>query len=239
VPPRMLFGGFLEPTGHTLPRGRGYAGAGYMGADFLAQIGPSTWDAILPFVVHGAFGVTDDLTVGMGYGLMRFRGNDARFERHPYVTAKFRVLGSDRSSAAIGGFFGVFTWSNFGGFNSVFYGVSGSYSRSFAGVVALNGTVGRYGRSIDRGWQINRTASEWHVLAVGAEAKVLSRLWLVHELRSIGGIVSEEEDPLIEVLFSGLRYLGSEVSVEVGMADWLVDEWYAGTRPVFSAAYRF
>lgn len=240
APPRMLYGGFLESTGHTLPRGRGYAGAGYMGGDWLAQIGTSTRNAIRPYVVHAAYGITDDLMVGVGSGFARFRGNDARFEYHPYVAAKYRLFATDRFSAAVGGFWGVFTWSNFGGFNSVLYGFSASYSRSFAERVALNGTIGMYGRSIDRGIQINHESTEKLTMAIGAELQVLSQVRLVGELRSFGGF-DPEEGKRTKVLSGALRYLGRVVGVEAGLARWLVPTrlWLGATRPVVSVAYRF
>ena len=238
----MLYGGFLESTGHTIPRGRGYVGVGYMGAAWLAQIGKSTRDAIRPYVAYGAYGVTDDLMVGMGSGFIRFNSKPPRFEYTPYVTAKFRVLSTDQSSAAIGVFWGVFSWaavSQFNKeFNTVLFGLSGSYSRSFADVVALNGTIGMHGWSIDGGWQINDQAVYKVVLAIGAEVQAFSQLRLVSELRSFGGIVSKEEG-FSEVLSVGLRYLGSKLSVEAGLADWLVDEWSGATRPILSLAYRF
>ena len=240
VPPRMLYGGFLESTGHTLPRGRGYAGVGYMGADWLAQIGPNTWDAIRPYVAHGAFGVTDDLMVGMGSGFIRFPGKEPSVEYIPYVTAKFRVLSTDQSSAAIGGFWGLFSWATFSGFNTVLFGLSGSYSRSFADMVALNGTIGMHGWSIDSGWRINDKATKEVTLAIGAEVQVLSQLRLVSELRSFGGF-DPDKGERTEVLSAALRYLGSEVGVEVGLARWVVEErlWLGATRPILSLAYRF
>lgn len=260
VPPRMLYGGFLEPTGHTLPRGRGYVGVGYMGADWLAQIGTDVWNALRPYVVYGAVGATDDLTVGMGIGLVygfsrvvdpgdqgdpwcRRRpggGTATCFERVPHFTAKLRVVSTDRSSLAAGAFWGVFSWANFGGFNSVLYGLSVSYSRSFADLVALNGTIGLHGRSTDRGARINHEATEWAAMAIGAEVRVLSQFRLVSELRSFGGF-DPDEGKRTEVLSAALRYLGAAVGVEVGVARWLVPNrlWLGATRPVVSLAYRF
>lgn len=260
VPPRMLYGGFLESTGHTLPRGRGYAGVGYMGADWLAQIGTNVWDALRPYVVYGAFGVTDDLTVGTGIGLIygfsratdpdgqddfwcrRGRGGSSAtcFERLPHVTAKFRVVSTDRSSLAVGAFWGVFSWANFGGFNSVLYGLSASYSWSFADLVALNGSIGMHGRSIDRGIQINHEAEDWSAMAIGAEVRVLPQFRLVSELRSFGGF-DPDEGKRTEVLSAALRYLGGAVGVEVGVSRWLVPQrlWLGATRPVLSVAYSF
>ena len=260
VPPRMLYGGFLESTGHTLPRGRGYVGVGYMGADWLAQIGTDVWNALRPYVIYGAVGATDDLTVGMGIGLVygfsrvvdpgdqgdpwcRRRpggGTATCFERVPHFTAKLRVVSTDRSSLAAGAFWGVFSWANFGGFNSVLYGLSVSYSRSFAGLVALNGAIGMHGRSTDRGAKINHKATEWATMAIGAEVRVLSQFRLVSELRSFGGF-DPDQGKRTEVLSAALRYLGAAVGVEVGVARWLVPDrlWLGATRPVVSLAYRF
>jgi len=256
----MLYGGFLESTGHTLPRGRGYVGAGYMGADWLAQIGTDVWNSLRPYVVYGAVGATDDLTVGMGIGLVygftrvvdpddpgdpwcksiSGAGRATCFERVPHFTAKFRVVSTDRSSLAVGAFWGVFSWANFGGFNSVLYGLSVSYSRSFADLVALNGSVGMHGRSIDRGAKINHKATEWPAMAIGAEVRVFSRFRLVGELRSFGGF-DPDEGKRTEVLGAAWRYLGGAVGVEAGVARWLVPDrlWLGATRPVVSLAYRF
>ena len=237
VPPRVLYRGFLEPTAHTLPRGRGYVGAGYMGADYLAQIGTDVWNAIRPYVVHGAYGVTDDLTLGMGAGFIRFRGRDARFEHHPYVTAKFRVLGTDRSSAAFGGFWGPFTWSPVTDYNLIVFGLSFSYSERVADRVGVNSTIGMYGNAVDRNFGINRaTAAYWGTFSIGAEVRLPGPLGLVGELRSFGGI---EAYGHAEVWSVAARYLDGVVGVEVGVAGWLTEAWSPITHPVLGVAYRF
>ena len=65
VPPRLLIG-FLEPTGHTVSRGAGYISAGYLGTSLLAQAGDIV--DVQPYVVHAAYGVTEELMVSVGSG---------------------------------------------------------------------------------------------------------------------------------------------------------------------------
>lgn len=237
VPPRMMWFGFLEPTGHTVARGARYAAAGYMGADWLAQIGTNLQNSVRPFVVHVAYGLTDDLMVGVGSAFNRFRGGNARFEYTPYATGKYRWLSSGRSSSAVGGFAGYSTWGN----NAYWYGLSGAYSLYLLHGVALNAGLGVYG------WYVRlqpQSQNETRVaLSFGAEARLGTELRLVGELRSLSGWQTnpdDEEEEFLEVVSGGLRYLGRRVSAEVGVAHWFYER-YEGVsrRPIVSLAYRF
>ena len=231
----MLWYGFLESTGHTISRGSGYVSAGYMGADFLAQIGSNLQNSVRPFVVHGTCGLTEDLMVGIGSGITRFRGNNARFEYIPFATVKYRVLSTDRSSAAIGGYAGYSTWAN----NTIWYGLSGSYSRSLDYGVALNAGLGMYG------WYVPSVGHYYQsevALAIGAEVRIYPQLRLVGELRSLGGWPvrdDENAEQFVEIVSSGLRYLGSRGSVEAGVARWMWEGGGGQTRPILSVAYVF
>lgn len=235
VPPRMLWFGFLEPTGHTIARGAGHATAGYMGADWLAQIGTNLRNSVRPFVVHVAYGLTDDLMIGVGSAFNRFRGGNARFEYTPYATGKYRLLSAGRSAAAVGGYAGYSTWGD----NALWYGLSGAYSLDLLHGVALNAGLGLYG------WYVHLLRHrDTHVaLSFGAEARLGTALRLVGELRSLGGWQTnpdDEEEEFLEVVSGGLRYVGRRVSGEVGVAHWFYER-YEGVsrRPVVSLAYRF
>ena len=83
VPPRLL-AGFLESTGYTVSRGEGHVSAGYLGTSLLAQAGDIM--DVQPYGVHAAYGVTDELMVSIGSGIVYHDGGDSDF--FPYFAPR-------------------------------------------------------------------------------------------------------------------------------------------------------
>ena len=209
VPPRLL-AGFLEPTGYTVSRGEGYISAGYLGTSLLAQ-GGDIMD-VQPYGVHAAYGMTDELMVALGSGIVYHDSGDSDF--FPYFAPRFRVLDDEQASVTLGSFFGVFVSDE----NVVHYGASGAVSRS-VGSLAVHLAAGLFGSSVDG------------VFAIGGEFRPKSQIKLVGEFRRLG-----VEDGS-HVLSGGIRFLGATLGGEAGVAYWLEDG--LEIRPVVSVAYRF
>ena len=215
VPPRLL-AGFLESTGYTVSRGEGHVSAGYLGTSVLAQAGDIT--DVQPYGVHGAYGVTDELMVAMGSGIVYHDGGDSDF--FPYFAPRFRVLDNEQASVTLGSYLGLFVSDE----NVVHYGASGAVSRS-VGSLAVHLAAGLFGSSVDG------VTENDGVFAIGADFRLESRIKLVGEFRRVG-----VEDGS-HVLSGGMRFLGTTLGGEAGVAYWLEDGMEI--RPVVSVAYRF
>ena len=95
--------GFLEPTGHTVSRGAGYISAGYLGTSLLAQAGDIV--DVQPYVVHAAYGVTEELMVSVGSGIVYYDGGESDFL--PYFAPKFLAFDNEQATVALGGYMGL------------------------------------------------------------------------------------------------------------------------------------
>ena len=215
VPPRLL-AGFLEPTGYTVSRGEGHVSAGYLGTSLLAQVGDIT--DVQPYGVHAAYGVTEELMVAMGSGIVYHDGGESDF--FPYFAPRFRVLDNEQASVTLGNYVGLFMSDE----NVVHYGASAAVSRS-VGSLAVHLAAGLFGSSVDG------VTENDGVFAIGADFRLKSRIKLVGEFRRVG-----VEDGS-HVLSGGIRFLGTTLGGEAGVAYWLEDGMEI--RPVVSAAYRF
>ena len=163
VPPRLL-AGFLEPTGYTVSRGEGHVSAGYLGTSLLAQAGDIM--DVQPYGVHAAYGMTDELMVAMGSGIVYHDGGDSDF--FPYFTSKFRVLDNEQASVTLGNYVGLFMSEE----NVVHYGASGAVSRSVESL-AVHLAAGLFGSSVDgvtanSGGSGSRMEATWSVGAYGS-----------------------------------------------------------------------
>ena len=245
APPRTLFLGFVETSGRTLPSGQGHVAVGYLGSSILAQ--RAGFGNVAPFVVHAAYGVTDNVTITAGSG---FIGDHGREEAVfiPYIAHRLRLWGSERSSIAFGHFLGVRTPKS-SSKRAVLFGASLAASSSVSDRVTVNLSIGamgftdeydpgRYTGLVDVGRipgtvdvSGERRTEADAVLAIGAEFALGPSARLVGEYRLIEP--SDESG-----LFSaGLRLLGTTLDGEVGLAMWSEDR--AAFQPIASIGYRF
>lgn len=221
-PPRLL-AGFVGSTGLTLPRGRGHVSAGYLGASPLARIGE--FGDVWPIVGHASYGVTDDLTVTAGSGLIHYNEGSGDTDLFPYVAPRFRAWANEQVSVAVEGYAGLWLAEE----NLTYYGGSVAGSIAVDGGLGLHASGGVLGLSATI---LGETLTEQlGVFAVGGDFSVTPELGLAGEFRRVG-----IEDGT-NILTAGLRFLGNIIAVEAGLAHYLEDE--AEIRPLVSLAYRF
>ncbi len=227
----MITSGFLDPNGYTLAAGRGYFGASYAGTDVVAQLGEGD-DRSLPLVVHGAYGVTDQFTLGFGVGIWTYDidlgllGPEAGTEVYPYLSPKFRVFESGPLSASLGGR-AVFETS--GALDGILFGVSSTISAGLGGRAAGHLSLGVHG-------QTGNIGDAGYLIGVGGDVEL--PLSTDDELELFGDVrVFDLEGERAEVLIAGLRFLGGTLASEVGIANWFRDGFEI--RPIVSLAYRF
>ena len=224
-PPRLLTG-FVGSTGYTLARGRGQAGAGFLGASPVAQAGE--FGDIIPGIGQVSYGVTDDLTVTAGSGFFYYNVGSGDSDLFPYLAPKFRVYGNGQVSVAVEGYVGLWlaeeTVTYYAGSVAGSMAMDGGYSlHASGGVVGISTTI--------LGESLNEHAG---VLAVGGDYRVTSELLLVGEFRRLG--VEEGQDG-VSIVTAGLRFLRAGLGGEAGLAYYFEDD--AEIRPVVSVAYRF
>ena len=75
---------------------------------------------VQPYVVHAAYGVTEELMVAMGSGIVYYDGGESDFL--PYVASKFLVFDNEQATVALGGYMGLFMSVE----DVAYYGVSGA-----------------------------------------------------------------------------------------------------------------
>lgn len=252
IPPRTLVLGYVETTSRTLPGGQGYFTAGYLGASSLAR--DVDFGSVDPLVFHAAYGVFDNLTVSAGLGLIdyRIRRTSSRIRREsifiPYMAPRFRLLGGERHSVAVGGYLGYRTAGGYEYRTTVLYGVSVVASRVMSERALVSVGVGAMGPAPVRGpgrytgqadvpgdfgtigTARDRATKTDAVFAVGGEFNFRSNAKLVGEFRLI--------DPRERGLFTtGVRFCGTTLNGEVGLAQWFGGA--AETRPIIGIGYRF
>ena len=246
APPRTLFLGFVETSGRTLPSGRGHVSVGYLGSSILAQ--GAGFGNVAPFVVHAAYGVTDNVTITAGSGYIGYHGR-GRAVFIPYIAHKFRLWGSERTSVALGHYLGVRTPEKYSSKRAVLFGASLAASSSVSDRVTVNLSIGamgftdeydpgRYTGLVDVGRipgtvgvSGERRTEADAVLAIGAEFTLRPSARLVGEYRLI------EPSDESGLLIAGLKLLGTTLDGEVGLAIWSEDR--AAFQPIASIGYRF
>ena len=228
--PRMITGGFSDTNGYVLAAGHGYVGGTYAGTDVVAQFGQGDGRSF-PLVVHGAYGVTDQFSLGFGVGIwdyeidLGFLGSELGTKVYPYLSPKFQLFDSGRVSASLGGR----TALDASGDTGVLFGVSPAISVDLGRRAAGHLSLGVHG-------QTRNIGEADHVFGLGGDMAL--PFWVEEELRLFGEIrVFELEEDGTEVLMVGLRFLGDNLSSEVGVAHWFRDAFE--TRPIVSLAYRF
>ena len=221
-PPRLL-AGFVASTGYTLAQGRGHVSAGYLGASPLAQFGElgDVW----PGVAQASYGVTDDLTVTAGSGFFYYNVGSGDSDLFPYFAPKFRAWNNEQVSVAVEGYVGLWLAEE-----TVTY-----YAGSVAGSIALDGGLGLHASGGVLGISatiFGETVTEqFGVFAVGGDFRVTPELRLAGEFRRVG--IEDGSN----IITAGLRFLGTGIGGEAGLAYYLEDE--AEIRPIVSVAYRF
>ena len=221
-PPRLL-AGFVASTGYTLAQGRGHVSAGYLGASPLAQFGElgDVW----PGVAQASYGVTDDLTVTAGSGFFYYNVGSGDSDLFPYFAPKFRAWSNEQVSVAVEGYAGLWLAEE-----TVTY-----YAGSVAGSIAVDDALGLHASGGVLGVSatiFGETITEqFGVFAVGGDFRVTSELRLAGEFRRVG--IEDGSN----IITAGLRFLGSAIGGEAGLAYYLEDE--AEIRPIVSVAYRF
>lgn len=246
APPRTLFLGFVETDGRTLPRGRGHVAVGYLGASILAQ--HEGFANVAPLVVQASYAATDNVTITAGSGFISYLGReDPVFI--PYIAHKYRLWGDERSAIAFGHYLGVREPGTYNSERAVLFGASLAASSGVSDRLTINlgmGVVGLteehdlgrftgFGRGggsagTNRFGLVRRTETD-AVLAIGAEFALRPGASLVGEYRVVEP--SEESGLLI----TGLRWLGTTLDGEVGLALWSGDP--ASFLPIASIGYRF
>ena len=221
-PPRLL-AGFVASTGHTLAQGRGHVSAGYLGASPLAQFGE--FGDVLPGVGQVSYGVTDDLTVTAGSGFFYYNVGSGDSDLFPYLAPKFRVWDNEQISVAVGGYAALLLAEE-----TVTY-----YAASVAGSIAVNDALGLHASGGVLGISatfLGETLTEQiGVFAVGGDFRATPEFAVVGEFRRVG--VEDGSN----IVTAGLRFLGTAIGGEAGLAYYLEDE--AEIRPIVSVAYRF
>ena len=221
-PPRLL-AGFVASTGYTLTQGRSQVSAGYLGASPAAQLGElgDVW----PGVGQVSYGVTDDLTIMTGSGFVYYNVGGGDSDLFPYVAPKFRAWSNDRISVAIGGYGAMLVAEE----NVTYYGGSVAASVAVDDALGLHASAGGFGvRATVFGESLT---DEVGVFAVGGDFRVTPELGLAAEFRRVA-----IEDGT-NILTAGLRFLGTTIAGEAGLAYYLEDE--AEIRPIVSVAYQF
>ncbi len=221
-PPRLL-AGFVESTGYTLARGRGHAGVGYLGANPLAQA--AELGDFVPVAGQAAYGVTDDLTITAGSGLFYYNVGGGDSDLFPYFAPKFRAWHNGQVSVAVTGYLGLWLAEE----TITYYGGSVAGSMAVNDALSLHASGGMLGISATVfGETLNEQIG---VAAVGGDFDVTPELGLAGEFRRVGF-----EDGT-NILTAGLRFLGTPIAGELGLAYYLEDA--AEIRPIASLAYRF
>ena len=229
-PPRAVYSRFLDADAQTLRAGQGYVSIGYAGGDFFAQTGDI--DEFRPFILHAAYGVTDNLTLAIGSGAWDYEFETGGADTHffPYVAPKLRVLTSGNLTASLGGRLVVPTAEDSEGFS---YGVS----------VALSVTRGRHSGHLSLGvygarYPHDDSEADY---AMGIGGDVAAPLGTGNEFRLFGELrLLGVEDDDVQALTVGTRFLGGPLGGELGLAQWFgFDDGEPSIRPIVSLSYRF
>ena len=238
VPPRMFFTpGFIGSSAHTLPNGSGYFAVGYAGAEGLAQISGDGLTS-LPFIVHGAYGVTDYFTLGLGSGLWRYDYGESYgisdTDLFPYLAPQVRMYQGEFLTASVRG---AVIFPSADDVEAWFYGASLELSTNLTKratghlSMGITGIVYRGDQPYD---DPNDTA---RVLALGQDVSIFmspkSHIKIFGELR----VISDGEG--FSILTAGARVLTNApaLGIELGIANWFEDG--GELRPLASASLRF
>ena len=221
-PPRLL-AGFVASTGYTLAQGRGHVSVGYMGASPLTQF--AEIGDVIPGVGQASYGVTDDLTVTAGSGFFYYNVGSGDSDLFPYFAPKFRAWNNEQISVAVEGYVGLWlaeeTVTYYAGSIAGSIAVEGGLSlHASGGVLGISATI--FGETI---------TEQFGVFAAGGDFRVTPELRLAGEFRRVG--VEDGSN----IITAGLRFLGTGIGGEAGLAYYLDDE--AEIRPIVSFAYRF
>ena len=246
-PPRMfLTSGFIGSSAHTLPNGNGYFAVGYAGAEFVAQWSDKQTTS-LPFIVHGAYGVTDYFTLGLGSGLWRYGydygyGDEESYnELVPYLAPQVRMYQGEFLTASVRGTI-IFPSEDVA--KAWFYGTSLELSTNLAKRATGHLSLGITG-IVYRGEQLdNDNSDSARVLKLGQDVSVFmspkSHIKVFGELRVISGgegatLFTSGEG--VSIFTGGARVLTNALGIELGIAKWFEDGFEL--RPLASASYRF
>ncbi len=229
VPPRMfLTPGFAGSNAYTLSTGSGYLAAGYPGADILAQVSNDGDVTSLPLIFHGAYGITDYLTLGLGSGFWRYEYEDLISETqfYPYLAPKLRLYDRERLTAGVRGVIVLPTDQDFDGY---LYGASLELSSKITKEAAGHLSVGFAGLSIDGAGDYEA------VLAVGGD--VLAFMFDKGQIKLFGDFRRIAWDNGDTILTAGVRFLTSSSGAEAGFVRWFDEDF--DLRPIVSVSYRF
>lgn len=230
-PPRTVYWRFVDADAHTLAANQGYVSIGYAGSDLIAQFGG--FDEIRPWILHAAYGITDDLTLAVGSGVWDydFESGGAGTDYFPYVAPKMRVLTMGKMTASLGG-------------RLVFPTAEGSEGYSYGVAVALSATGEGSSGHVSLGAHGNRGRDDGEIdyaIGIGGDVAAALTLGTGNEFKVFGEmrLLGVEEDN-VQVLTVGTRFLGGGgLGAELGFAMWFGFEQDAETRPIVSLSYRF
>lgn len=194
---RLLFG----PTGRTLAHGNGYVSDQYL------------------FLLNGAYGVTDRLTMGVGMSVLP-SGDFLRNNLY-YLMPKYALVRRDDFNASLGAFIGTMPAANTSSFNSfgIAYGVA---------------TVGPSDRSVTAGLGygfVNGHFAEKPAVLLGTELRLSRRVAFISE-----NYVMPGTDGVI--LSYGLRLIGDRLSTDLAFINHTSSGVFPGF-PWLGFTYRF